>query len=72
MKHNKAINKRSGGKGKDAFDEAFKKFLTLCASKNRKKDLAAGMIARDLSRASQAQRKEDTIAQAKHRAALHK
>lgn len=72
MKHKKAIYKRSCRKDKGAFDEAFKKFLTLCASKNRKKNLAAGIIARDISRASQAQRKEGTIAQAKLRADLHK
>ena len=72
MKHKKAIYKRSCGKEKAEFEEAFRRFLTLCASKNRKKNLAAGMIARDISRASQAQRKEGTIAQAKLRADLHK
>lgn len=42
--HNKAIHKCSYGKDKVEFDEAFRRFLTLCTSKNRKKNLAAGMI----------------------------
>lgn len=58
MKPKKTTNKRSCGKDKEVFDEAFKKFLTLCASKNRKKNLAAGMIARDISRASQVKRNQ--------------
>ncbi|MGN0665130.1 MAG: hypothetical protein ACI4KF_01250 [Huintestinicola sp.] len=72
MNPKKATIKHSCEKEKAEFEEAFRRFLTLCASKNRKKNLAAGMIARDISRVSQAQRKEDTIAQAKLRATLHK
>ena len=56
MKPKKATNKRSCEKEKAEFEEAFRRFLTLCASKNRKKNLAAGMIARNISRASQVKR----------------